>query len=172
MVDLVYEAVNTVRYVWRVVTATLLLLALLGATTTVWARNDVNALAQAEREHIEAQGFTLPQHAVLVMGYTDTFGVALYSSRPVSYFVLLRPWYYRDALASAVIAHEFAHLLQWQARVVFEDNADTEAQADVFAACFGTPGAQDWARRVWAANPTAEQCASIKLTLAKRGPTP
>lgn len=121
---------------------TLLLVAgvLLFATPT-GAGFNVREVAEDELRHVQEQ-FEVPPFVLSLLDRFDTGGNTVIASQPVPYVVVLWDHYWREDQLRKIMAHELGHVL-----LADRGLPQSEARADLFAACFGSRQAQEYARK-------------------------
>jgi hypothetical protein len=131
------------RHAGRLVTgiATLVVLAtcLLLLATPTSAGMYVREIAADELNHIQQQ-FPLPPFTLALIDRYGTQGNTVVAAAPTRYAIVLWDHYWREDQLRKTTAHEAAHVL-----LAHHGLPQSEAQADLFAACFGSSKARAFA---------------------------
>ncbi len=141
----------------------LLALALLLLATPSGAGMNVREVAEDELDHIRQQ-FALPPFTLALVDRFGSQGNTVVGATPSRFTILLWDHYWREDQLRKVTAHEAAHVLFGQYGL-----PQSEAQADLFAACFGTGKARSYAESLGVAGDCADLARNLQtaISLAK-----
>lgn len=97
-----------------------------------------------EMRYIEAEGFKLPPLSLSFVRPLDWNGITAISQQPTRYSVVIVDWAFaNDKQTHRVMAHELGHVLLAEKGLV-----QSEALADGFSVCYGSPAAQTGAQQM------------------------
>lgn len=121
---------------------------------------NVREVAEDELDHIRQQ-FALPPFTLALIDRFGSQGNTVVGTVPSRFTIVLWDYYWREDQLRKVTAHEAAHVLFGEYGL-----PQSEAQADLFAACFGTGKAQKYAESVGIAGNCAELALNLQRAIA------